>query len=173
MKIRDLTVIPALISILVVADLALSMIPVVQIIVLLIMVCSRVFKTMKTMIIVLGYVYFDCLLSSGLHIGIFLPMLCGWICIPIIMRFIKTKNAWKLGGWAILFSLLYSWMYIPFNMIFFGIDWKSYLIADIPFEIGLAISSFITVIWVFQPLVQLLKQIGYGLETNQKDEILK
>jgi len=57
-------------------------------------------------------------------------------------------------------------MFIPFNMIQTGIpNFIPYLISDIPFELIMATTGFLTVLWMFKPLYKVLSDIG--LETNK------
>jgi hypothetical protein len=39
------------------------------------------------------------------------------------------------------------------------VDLYAYWVADIPFEIMLALSSFLTILWLYQPSIKVLKQI--------------
>ena len=45
------------------------------------------------------------------------------------------------------------------NIIFYSIDIKAYLISDILWEIVLAISSFLTTLWLYKPCVSVLNKL--------------
>lgn len=130
----------------------LMFIPNVQLTVLLIVVFSTSFGFLKTAIIVLIHTLLDCLLHNNM---LYFPfMLAGWLFIPLTMTtiFKKVKNIYLLSSLGILFALVYSWMFVIANALIGEVDFIKYLLSDIVFEIVLAASSFLSILWLYEPL---------------------
>ena len=85
---------------------------------------------------------------------LYLPfMLVGWLIIPIMLNtlFKKVDSNIKLAFLGLLFSFIYCLIYIIPNCIILEVDFITYLFADISWEILLAISSFISIILLYDP----------------------
>jgi hypothetical protein len=90
------------------------------------------------------------------------PMLISWMLIPIAQKLFlhKTDKEIYLALFGFAFGFVYSWMFIPVRMLELGItQFWPYLILDIPFEIILASTGFITIYWLFRPLNNVLSQL--------------
>ena len=100
------------------------------------------------------HVILDNILMGTFNLYVLPFMYVGYLIIPLTLKTI-FKNIGKpltLGLISILYSFIYSWLFIIPNVILIQSPFIAYLIADIPFEIILSVSSFITVLWLYQPL---------------------
>ena len=67
---------------------------------------------------------------------------------------------------SILYAFIYSWIFIIPNILLLKIPFSVYLIQDIPFEILLAASSFLTILWLYEPFKKVIDM--YIPQTNKK-----
>ena len=150
------------ISIIFVLEQAMLIIPNVQLTVLLIILFSSVFTFKESMIMVLIYVFLDSLYMGTMDPFYMIPLVMGWSIIPVVYNTFlrRTSNEYILSIFALFFGFVYGWVFIPFRMIQFGISvvWP-YLIADITFEIIMAVVGFTTVILLFKPLKKVLDDL--------------
>jgi hypothetical protein len=125
------------------------------------MVFSKTMGIVKTSLIILIYVLLDNMALGSISLYYAPFMFLGWVLIPIFMNtiFLRVDNIFALGGISILFSFLYSWILAIPSIFIFGIPFLAYMIADIPFEIVLASSSFISVIYLFKPIEKIMKEL--------------
>ena len=88
-------------------------------------------------------------------------MMIGWMLIPLLLNslFKKVNDSFPLGLLGILFSFLYSWIMLIPQAFITEVDLAAYWIADIPFEILLALSSFLTILWLYQPSIKVLQYL--------------
>ena len=158
--IKDMALISICASILFVQQLALSFIPNVQFSTLLVLLYAKVLGFKKTTIIIFIHVLMINLLSPlGPVIPLLIPaMIIAWILIPIISTTIlrKVENTIHLAIFGLLFGFIYGWVFIPFVVFFLNVPFQPYLIMDIPFEIVMGISNFITILWLYEPLKKVL-----------------
>lgn len=157
-KIKDITIIALFACILFVQEQILSFIPNVQITMLLIMVYTRVFKVTKTTIIVIIHVILDNLLNGSFNIVILPAMFIGWELVVIVCGFIfkNTNNTIILALIAFTLSFIYSFMFLITSKIFLNVDVITYIANDLIFTLIFALSSFISVLWLFIPLCNVL-----------------
>lgn len=94
-------------------------------------------------------------------------MLLGWSLIPIIINvfFKKVENPIVLALVGLSCSFIYSWMFIIPQVIITKVDLIAYLVADLFFELILALTSFLTILWLYKPCSKLL----YKLESNKPE----
>jgi energy-coupling factor transport system substrate-specific component len=157
------------VTILFVQEQMLVFIPNVQFTTLLIVLFSSIFKLKETIVIIIVYVLLDNIYMGTLYPLMLAPMLIAWLLIPISYHTIlrRTKNEIKLALFGLIFGFVYGWIYIPFRMIEQEIfDFWAYLILDIPFEIIMAISNFVTIMWLFKPLYKTLSTEMIQLESE-------
>lgn len=158
--IKDAALIAVLASILFVQQIALSFLPNVQFTALLIVLYSRIIGFKKTMLIVVIHVFAINILSPfGPVIPMQIPaMLIGWLLIPILLHtvFKKFTSAWMLALFGFFFAFVYGWLFIPVSVWVLGIPFLSYLYADLLFEIIMAVSNFLTILWLYEPLKKIL-----------------
>lgn len=150
---KDLTLIAILTTILVVQELLLSYIPNIQLTVFLFVLYSKKLGILKTAVINFIYVILDNLLSGSFNF-LFIPfMFIGWLMIPILLNtiFKRVDTNVTLATLGVLFAFLYSFINIIPGCIAFNMTFLMYLKGDIVWEILLAISSFITILLLYNP----------------------
>ena len=159
-SVRDIVVISILTAILFVQEQVLAFLPNVQLTVFLIVLYSKTLGFKKTAIIVVLHILFDMVLG-GFNILYLLPMLVGWLSIPVLLStiFKKTDSLIVLGLIGVLCSFIYSWSFVFIEVVVMKSNFTAYLIADLPFEVILACSSFLSIIWLYQPLYILINKI--------------
>ena len=164
MSVRKMLWIALSVSIIIVQEYALMFIPNVQFTVLLIILFSSVFSLKEGLIMVFVYVLLDNLLMGTMNVFYIIPMLLAWSIIPIIYHIYlkRFEGELHLSLFAFIFGFIYGWMFIPFRILQFGItDFRPYLIADLPFEIIMAATGFLTVLWAYAPLKRVMDTLVY------------
>ncbi len=159
-KIKDIVIISIFTAVLFVQEQALSFLPNIQLTVLLLVLYSKILGFNKTVIIVLLHVLLDSILG-GFNILYLIPMLIGWMSIPIMIStlFKKVESSIGLGIVGIIASVIYSWSFIFIEVVVLKGSFTAYFIADLPFELLLMGSSFLSIIWLYQPLYKLINKI--------------
>ena len=161
MSVKRMIMIALAVPIIIIQEQLLVMVPNVQFTVVLIILFSSIFSLKESIIMVLVYVLIDSMYMGALNPLYMTPMVLGWSFIPLsIHTYLRgTKSEMKLAVFALGFGFLYGWIFIPFKIIEQGITtvWP-YFIADLPFEIIMAATGFITVILLFKPLYKIIKQ---------------
>ena len=108
------------------------------------------------------YVFLDSMYMGTMDLFYMVPMMIGWSIIPVVHHTLlrNTNNEYILAVFALSFGFMYGWVFIPFRMFQFGISevWP-YFIADLPFEIIMAVVGFGTVLLAFKPLKRVLDQV--------------
>jgi len=140
----------------------LMFIPNVQLTVLLIILFVSVFSFKESIMMITAYVFLDSLYMGGFNLFYMVPMMLAWYLIPLSYHTFlrKTKSEHKLALFALVFGFIYGWMFIPFNMVQTGIpNFLPYLIADFPFELIMATTGFLTVLWIYKPLYKVLTDV--------------
>ena len=171
MSTRKLLMIAFAISITFVQEQMLVFIPNVAFTVVLIIVFSSVLNFKESIIYVFGYVLLDSMFMGGFNLFYMIPMVIAWSLIPIAYNTIlrRTQNEYKLGLFAFIFGFVYGWIFIPFMMLQTGIsNLIPYITADILFEVVMATTGFLTVIWLYKPLINVLKSIVKGQNVQQE-----
>lgn len=165
-SIKDIAIIAACISIVFVQEQILAFLPNIQLTILLLVVYSKKLGFIKTLIIVLIHTFLDCLVTGSLNLYYFPFMFLGWGLIPfIICLFLKKcESSLILAFMGILFALLYSWIYIIPNMLIPNgsiseVGIINYIISDFIFEILLAASSFISILWLYKPCSKIFEKV--------------
>jgi energy-coupling factor transport system substrate-specific component len=159
---HDIIILATLANIIFIFEYALAFLPNIQLTVLLLILYSKVLNLKKAIIVLTVYFILDMLVYGGLLIAYIPFMYIGWLIIPISLNtvFKKVEDSFKLALLAILFSFLYSWVFIIPSVFIFNIPFLGYLIADIPFELTLASSSYLSVIFLYDPLKRLFKHLN-------------
>ena len=169
METRRMLMVSLAIAIIFTQEQLLMFIPNVQLTVLLIILFVSVFSFKESMIMITAYVFLDSLYMGGFNIFYMVPMLLSWYLIPLSYHtFLRqTKNELKLALFAMVFGFVYGWMFIPFNMLQLGIpNFWPYLIADLPFELIMATTGFVTVLWMYKPLYKVLTEVTLASEKS-------
>ena len=160
-KIKDITVIAFFSAILFAQEQLLNFLPNIQLTVFLIVLYSKVFKLWKTLIIILIHVILDNIFMSSFSIYYFPFMLIGWSIIPIVLNifFKNNDNPITLAFVGVGCSFIYCFMFAIPQVLIIKVDLIAYLAADLFFEIILALTSFITILWLYKPCAKLLKKL--------------
>lgn len=159
-SVKEITITAILAAILFIQEQALMWLPNIQLTVLLIIVYCKAVGMKRTTVIVIIHTLLDSLLW-GFDLRYFLPMLGGWLLIPLSLGtvFKNVESPITLAILGAIYAFIYSWLFsIPYLLIsksaFLG-----YLAADIPYEVILAASSFITILWLYEPLKNILVKL--------------
>lgn len=157
-SIKDIVIIAACISIIFVQEQILSFLPNIQLTILLLVLFSKKLGIIRTSIIIIIYSFLDCLVTGSLNLYYFPFMLIGWLLIPVIITLFckKTESSIILALMGIIFAVFYSWIYIIPNVLIPNeaisvISVINYLAADLTFEVLLASSSFLSILWLYSP----------------------
>ena len=177
---KKLVMIAMFIAIIFAQEEALTVIPNVQLTVLLLMVYGAVVGPLWGTVIVLAHCLFDNLFMASLMPSVFFPMAIGW---EIVMLFGWISKKWPIIlkiVLSIVGALIYCWLFVLFNWLMIPmIDIYKYIIADIPFEIVLMTSSGISVALLYIPIYNIANK-GYNfdkvkenkLEINEEEPLL-
>ena len=161
-EIKDLTIIAAFTAILFIQEQILTFLPNIQLTVFLLVLYSKVFGFTRTSVMIIIHVLLDNLLMGSLNVFYVPFMLIGWLIIPLVICTLckKIDNSIILALLGIMFSFIYSWVYIIPNVLFYNINYLTYLATDILWELVLALSSFITILWLYKPCSKLLIKLN-------------
>lgn len=160
-KVKELLILSMMTVILFVSEQMLAFLPNIQVTVLLIVLYSRLFGLKKTLLIVVVHTLADNLVYGSLMPMTLIPMLLGWSLIPILLNtvFKRINKTVYLALFGFFYSYLYGFLYIPFTVYFTGADFISTLILDIPFSTILGISSFLSILWLYEPLYHFVSNL--------------
>lgn len=166
--VKDIALMAILTALLFVQEQLLSFIPNVQLTFLLIVLFSKKLGTIKTLIIITCHVLLDNLFMSSFNVLFVCFNLIGYAIIPITLNtiFKKIDSNIILGLLGVLYSIIYSWLYIIPNIILLDVDMLAYFIADIPFELILCFSSLLTIVLLYNPLSKVLDNLLESKETQ-------
>lgn len=158
-RVIDLTVIAILTVVIFVQEQALTILPNIQLTVLLFILYSRLLGTKKTLIIVFLHTFADNIYQGSLSPFLVIPMLLAWSLIPILINtiFKKLKSPIWLSVFAFCFGFIYGMMFIPFVTYQFGFDPLKYFLADLPFELVMGLSGAVSVAILYEPLMVFLQ----------------
>lgn len=172
--IKDTALIAICAAVLLVQQIAFSFLPNVQLTTLLVVIYAKGLGFRRTTLIVLIHVLaYNILSPFGAVSPIHLPsMLIGWMIIPISLgTFLKkVESPLGLSIFGLVFGFVYGWVYIPAQIFFIGSPLIPYLMMDIPFEIVMGITNFLTIYWLYAPIkkvfVEQLKKFEQQEEKN-------
>ena len=157
----ELCVMALLTAILFLQEELLNFLPNVQLTVFLILLYAKCLGFWKTMMIVTAYLLLDAAFMGSLNPVFTTGQWIGWMLNPLItctcLR--KTENSVALAGAAAGFALLYCWVMILPTMWMLHVDFVPYMLSDIPFELILAASSFLSTLLLYDPLRKLLPKL--------------
>lgn len=154
METKRLIIISLLTTMMLVLEQALVILPNVQLTTLLIVLFSVHFTFKESLIMIFVYVILDSLWMGAFNFAYMFPMMIGWSFIPIGIHgfFKKPINIYKLAAFGMIMGFIYGWTFIPFNVVLTGIDFKTYLLADLPFQLVMGLTNYLTILWLYQPL---------------------
>lgn len=161
LQIYDIVLISLLTSFLFVQEQLLTFIPNVQLTIFIIVLYSKKLGLIKTSLIVTIHVLLDSFYTSSFGI-IYTPYIfIGLMLIPLTLTtiFKKINNHILLGLLGIVYSIIYSWLFlIPFVFIL-EVNPYLYIASDIPFQILLSASSFLSIIVLYEPTSNLFDHL--------------
>lgn len=166
--VKDIALVAVLTSILFVQEQLLTFLPNISFTIFLMFLYSKKLGFIKSSIIILIHVFLDNLLHSSFSIMYFPFMLLGYMVIPTVTSiFLKKVNApLLLSLFGILFSFIYCFSFFIPNALFLEIDMLAYFISDIPFELLLAASSFLSILWLYKPCSNLIDKLYQKENSN-------
>ena len=171
--IKDTALIAICAAVLFVQQMAFSFLPNIQLSTLLIVLYAKVLGFKRTsLIIVIHVIAYNLLSPFGSVIPVYIPfMFVAWMLIPIsLSTFLKKiESSLGLALVGLVFGFVYGWMYIPPAVFITGTPFVAYLVMDIPFEIVMAISNFITILWLYYPLKNVLYDQLIRFESKEKN----
>lgn len=165
---KDITLIALMTTILFVQEQILTFIPNVQLTVFLLVLYSKKLGFIRTLIICLIHVVLDNLVMGSFNL-LYMPfMFIGWMIIPITLNsvFRKIESNIILAFLGIFFSFLYCWIYIIPSCIMLHVDFITYLMTDIIWEILLATSSFLTILLMYEPCSKIFDSYKFKKEIS-------
>lgn len=153
MKVKEIVLLAFLAVILLVQEEALTFLPNIQLTVFLLVLYAKKLGFTKTTIIVTLHVLLDNLVMGSMNPIMMAFMWMGWMWIPLLLStvFKTVDGPMKLSFLGILFALLYSWTFVIYSCFIFKMNFMHYMVADILFEILLATSSFLSILWLYNP----------------------
>ncbi|MCL2522388.1 MAG: hypothetical protein FWE36_05975 [Erysipelotrichales bacterium] len=148
---RELTLMAFFAGLMLALKYLLIFLPNVQVISLLIILAFKVFGFKKTAMIVLVYVTVDSLiLSMNLY---YFVLLVGWLLLPLLLLVIKSDSELVLAIVGAVHAVFYCLLFAVFNVfLIMEIDFRTYIILDIPYMLILMVSAFVSVYWLYRPL---------------------
>jgi energy-coupling factor transport system substrate-specific component len=175
--IKDAALIAVCSAILFVQQYALSFLPNVQATILLLVVYTKMLGFKKTSIIIIIHVIvYNMLAPFGTVMPLhFISMAFGYLVIPILLTtvFKKVNKPITLAIFGFFHGFLYGWSFIPITVFVMDIPFLEYFLMDLPYEFIMAISSFLTILWLYEPIVKLFKyQLDQYYHTNCQDTVI-
>lgn len=159
-----------LLSLLIAQEELLVFIPQVQLTVVLIIVFAQFLSYKELIPLLLAYVLLDNMIMGSLSLLYSLPMFFSWPLLGIVARALRNKPDYVLFALGIVFAFIYSWSFIPVNMIVqANFDPWAYLVIDFPWEVVLAINSAGTFLLFYKPLTALFET--YYKRTDRKSVV--
>jgi len=140
---------------------AMSFLPNIQLTVFLMILYSKTFGLGKTSIMVCLYCLLDSLFMGAINPIYTTFLLLGWLIIPLVTctLFKKTENNIVLAFVAMLYAFLFSWIMIIPSCIIMKVGFWTYFVADMPFELLLALSSFLSTLLLYNVLKKLMDKL--------------
>lgn len=157
---RDIVLMPILAAILYVQQIALAFIPNVQLTTLLILLYTKVLGFKKSsLIMILHIVAYNFLNPYGPALPTHLPFfIAAWLLFIGVVR-ISGNNTYLLAFISFIYGFVYGWILAIPAVYIADIPFVPYIIADIPFEIIMAVSNFVTVLWLYERLKVVLEDL--------------
>lgn len=152
-NVKDLAIIALMTAILFVQEQLLTSLPGIQLTIFLIILFSKKFGIIKTILIIIIHVILDNIYMGSFSLLYTPTMLIGYLIIPISIctLFKKSESPIILAILSIAYSFIYCWLYIIPNYFLIHIDPIAYLASDVLFEIPLAVFSFISTLLLYKP----------------------
>lgn len=164
MRVKEIVILALLTTILVVQEQILALLPNIQLTFLLIFLYTRVLGVRKAVMIIVVYVFLDCLITSTLVPMTIIPMMIGWLIVPIALGtiFKKYQTSQTLAFVSLPLVATYALSFLVVQVLIIEVPFKDYIWADIPFTLLLMLSSFLTIWWLYDPLYRVLSKLHEG-----------
>lgn len=156
MKIKDLTLMVAFTSILALGDYFFTFIPGIQIVFLIMFVMFQRMKFINSIMVIVIYVLIDNMTYGG--IGLYtIPMMAAWLIVALLFYAIKNRNfgSHKMAVYSMITSFAYSLPFLLTTVLIYDITIMQYVINDIPFTMGTALSSYFTISLFYERLTKI------------------
>lgn len=157
-KLKILVLLALLACVLFVQEEALSFLPNIQFTFLLLICYVDCLGFRKTSLIVFVHVLLDNLVMGSLNPIVVIPMLVGYIITILIKKVYHKDNVYIIGLLGSLGAIVYSLSFLIANALFLEIDIWAYFLADIPFTLILMISTYLSIIWLYKPIIKIINQ---------------
>ncbi|MCF7932292.1 MAG: hypothetical protein K9K93_03905 [Acholeplasmataceae bacterium] len=161
--IKDTVLLAMCAAVLFVQQLALSFLPNIQFSVLLVVLYTRLFGFRKTTLIIIVHTIVVNLFSPfGPVIPVFLPaMFIAWMLVPVLLSTVlrKVVSPYGLAFFGLIYGMIYGWVFVPFAVFLTQAPFEAYVGMDIPFQILMGISNFVTILWLYEPLHKVLRRL--------------
>lgn len=154
MQVKKMAMMAILTTLLLIQEQALSFIPNVQFSTLLILLFASTFKLRDSLLMLLVYVVLDSLYMGAFNPFYMAPMYLGWATLPVLYHTLikKHENIYLMATLGLVGGFIYGVIFMPFAVLQTGVDPRVYLMADLPFQLIMATSNFITILWLYTPL---------------------
>lgn len=159
MSIKRIVLIALLSAVLFVQETILSFLPNIQLTFLLLIIYTKTVGFKNTIVIIFIHSFLDNLINGSFIPQIIIPMLLGYLIIPITLGiyFKNVKKPLILALFSVLFSIWYSFMFVLVNVLFLEVKISAYIIGDLPFTLILICCNFLVVLWLYSPLIKPFK----------------
>ncbi len=157
-NLKILVLLALLACVLFVQEEALSFLPNIQFTFLLLICYVDCLGFRKTSLIVFAHVLLDNLVMGSLSLIVVIPMLVGYIITILIKKAYHKDNVYIIGLLGSLGAIVYSLSFLITNAFFLEIDILAYFLADIPFTLILVISTYLSIIWLYKPIIKIINQ---------------
>ena len=167
-SVQELVLLAVLATLLMLQKEILSFAPNISLTGLLILLYAKCLGFGRTAVIMVVYILLDSMLWASLHPIFTTAQWIGWMLGPALYCtvFKKTENSLVLAAAAALAAFLYCWvMIVPTALLYTNQigTLGAYILTDIPWELILALCSFVTVLLLYEPLSGLLRKLLAGL----------
>lgn len=154
---KDLALIALLTILLFIQEQVLVFLPNIQLTIFFLVLYSKKVKLIDTVIICVLYVILDNIFGGYFNLLFIIFMLIGWLIIPLSLNtiFKKVESNIILAILGILYALIYSWVNMIPSCIVFQMDPITYLLGDIIWEVLLAVSSFLSILILYNPCARI------------------
>ncbi len=159
MTIRRLCILVVLTTILFVQEELLTFLPNIQLTFLLVVVYGATIGIRDGILVILVHVLLDNLFMGSFNIYCMAPQFLGLTITLCLARLFKNKNEIFQSVVGAVGALIYCWLYVLVNIWFLDVRFMDYFIADIPFEIILVASTFVSILFLYKPLVKLINKL--------------
>lgn len=158
---RELCIMAMLTVLLFGQEQLMNFLPNINFTILLMVLYAKTFGFAKSSMMITVYLLLDAIFMGSLNPIWTTGQWIGWMMIPILCCtvFKKTEDSLKLAFAGALFAFLYCWILVFPTMWVLHTPFVPYMIKDIPFELLLAASAFLTILLLYEPLSKLLRKL--------------